>query len=63
VGTSEGQDTSLLVSEVPLIKNTLILFNSRAFEYEVVDVQCKTLLLTNKVPGPAKPPVTSGAAF
>lgn len=37
---------------VDLRTNSLLIFNARAFEYEITGVQGKTVLLTNFVPGP-----------
>ena len=48
---------------IALTGNTMILFNSRAFEYEFIDANAKTLMLYNAVPGPAQPPVNPGPSF
>ena len=51
------------IEEVRLNQNTLVLFNSRAFEYEVTNVTSKSVFIMNQVPGPACPPEIAGAPF
>ena len=51
------------IEEVKLNQNTLVLFNSRAFEYEVTDVTSKSVFVMSQVPGPACPPEIAGAPF
>ena len=57
------EDENDLIQTIPLETNTFIIFNSRAFEYEVSDVLAKTMILTNMVPGPSQPPEKKGCGF
>ena len=50
---TQGCNDTTGVTSVSLKRNTMVLFNSRAFEYELVDATSKTMLLFNTVPGPA----------
>lgn len=52
-GISGGSSSGEPVVDIVLSANTMILFNSRAFEYEYIDATAKTFLLINQVPGPA----------
>ena len=52
-----------LKEDIQLKPNTLVLFNSRSFLYQINNVQSKSMILTNLVPGPPQPPLTPRAAF
>ena len=41
------------IETISLKGNTMVLFNSRAFEYELSESTSKTIIMTNQVPGPA----------
>ena len=51
------------IEEIKLNQNTLVLFNSRAFEYEIIDPKSKSVFVMSQVPGPACPPEIAGAPF
>ena len=51
------------IEEIKLNQNTLVLFNSRAFEYEITDPKSKSVFVMSQVPGPACPPEIAGAPF
>jgi len=51
------------VLSINLKTNALIVFNARAFEYEVQGANRKTILLTNFVPGPQQPPEKKAYGF
>ena len=51
------------LEQIKLSQNTLVLFNSRAFEYEIADASSKSIIIMSTVPGPPSPPEQAGAAF
>jgi len=59
----QTEATDATIIDTTLKGNTMILFNSRAFEYEVGNSTARTCLLFNQVPGPAQPPLTPGPSF
>ena len=61
--TDAKSSETQLEETISLKGNTMILFNSRAFEYSVTGATAKTLILFNQVPGPAQPPLRQGASF
>ena len=51
------------IEQIKMGENTLVVFNSRAFEYEIADASSKSILIANQVPGPASPPEQAGVPF
>ena len=66
-GTKPGQISikelhSGRTKQVDLLANTLVMFNARAFSYEI-DQPNVSMVLCTMVGGPAQPPSHSGASF